>query len=203
MKIIFSLCTIAAADARCRTRANFKPSDWLDKVVVARTTVAALYLQRELGEAQRDLGGIQQLFLALVALHTSCTARKAGKQIVRVHGAYLVVVAIPDSGAEATSDPVFADEAFEADGREVHRVVTFALYFKGRVIGLKGREVESAIDERKLIIDGEFCTTEDTIDEARAMKGQTAENKGASIITSTIAIIFHLDVVRVDQVPRE
>ena len=180
-----------------------KPSDWLDEVVVVRTTVAALCLQRELGEAQRDFGGIQQLFLALVALHTSCAAWKTGKEIVCVHGAYLVVVTIPDGGAEATSDPILAHQALEADGREVHRVVTFALYFKGGVIGPERREVEGAIDERKLIVDSELCATEDATDEARAVKGQTAENEGASVIASTVAIILHFDVVRVDKVPGE
>jgi hypothetical protein len=165
--------------------------------------VATLYQQRELGEAQRDFGGIQQLFLALLALYASCAARKTGKEIVCVHGAYLVVVAVPDSRAEATSDPILAYEALEADGREVHGVVTFALYFKGGVIGLERREVEGAIDERKLIVDGELCTTEDTTDETRAVKGQTAENEGASVVTSAIAIVLHLDVVGVDKVPGE
>lgn len=33
------------------------------------------------------------------------------------------------------------------------------------------------------------------------MEGQTTENERASIIAGSIAIILHLDVVRVDQVP--
>ena len=125
-------------------------------MVVAGTTVAALDWERELSEAQSDLGWIDQLLLAVVALDTPRTAGKAGKEIVRVHRAYLMMVAVPDGRAEPTGYPVDADQALDTDSGKIDGVVTFTLHFQGRVVGFERREIEGSVDEGKLIVDGEF-----------------------------------------------
>lgn len=136
--------------------ADLIASDGLDEVVVTGAAVGALNRERELRKAQSDLGWIDQLLLALVALHAPRAARETGKEIVRVHRAYLVMVAVPHGRTEPTGDPVDADQAFETDSRQIGGVITFTLHFQGGVVWFERREIEGSIDEGKLIVDGEF-----------------------------------------------
>ena len=136
----------------------------------------------------------------LVALGACLTAGERCKQIVVVHCPDLVSISVPTPRAVGTGDFIDAHQALETDGREKQWIVGLALDLEREAVGFERREVEGAIDEGELVIDAERRLTQHTVDLVSAVERETGENKRASVVARTVAVVFHLDVVRVDEV---
>ena len=179
--------------------ADLKAADWLDEVKVVGGAVATLVLGGELGEAEREVLGVSQGVLALVALQAGRAAGTRRKEVVTVHGANLVRVPIPWGQAVGTGDLIRAHQATQTHGHHIGGAV-LRLDCQSGSVQPHGGEEESAVQEGELVVDCHLGATEDTLDEAGAVVSQRAEHKGPGVIPSSVAVVLHLDVVRVDQV---
>ena len=174
-----------------------------DEVVVVDTAVRALVLLGELREAEVDARRFEQRMFALVALDARLTAGEGRKEVVVVHCTDLMSIPAPSRRTQVAGDLIDAHQTFETDRGEKERIVRFAFHLVGTDVCLQGREIEGAIDERKLVVNVELSPTQNTENLASSMEGETREHKGAGVISSAIPVVLHLYVVRVDQMTRD
>lgn len=110
------------------------------------------------------------------------------------------MIAVPDPRAIRARNLINAHQTVKAYRRQVVGFVSFALNLERVRAGLDRRQVESPIQQRELVVDGQLGAAKDASDQAGVVERKTAENEGPRFVPGSIPVVLHLDVVRVNQV---
>lgn len=146
-------------------------SDGFDEVVVICAAVWTLELLGKLGEAECDAGRFQQRMPAFVTLRACLAAGKRCKEVIVVHRANLMCISTPACRTKVAGDLIDAHQAFETDGGEKEGVICLAFDLVRADICFQRREIEGAIDQRKLVVHIELTPTQHTENLVSSMKG--------------------------------